>query len=203
MATDVHQCPRCELRFRNVAELRDHFGLDHAADPSTFERFRYAGRSAVAGLRPAARQVLVVANQTLGGDHLLDVVRERAAEGETRFVVLVPATHSAHHAEPRGGSHAVADEVAGADDVGVALARFRLRTTVDALHDVGVEADGVLGDPDPFAAVTRAFQSHRFDEIILSTLPAGISRWLSVDLPGRLGRRFGVPVTVVSAESRD
>ena len=203
MATAVHQCPRCELRFPNVAELGDHFSLDHAADPATFERFRYAGRSASARGGAGARQVLVVANQTLGGQHLLEAVQQRAAAGSARFFVLVPATHSAHHAEPRGGTEHVADEVAGADDVGVALARWRLRTTVDALHDAGVEAEGALGDPDPFAAVSKAFQSHRFDEIILSTLPSGMSRWLSVDLPGRLERRFGVPVTVLSGSGAD
>jgi hypothetical protein len=195
MATRVHQCPRCELRFVNTNELRDHFALDHAADPSTFDRFRYP-QDPRAGTT-ATRRVLVVANQTLGGEHLDDAVRSRAEAGDTSFFVLVPATHSAHHESPPSGAAAVADEASGADDVGLALARWRLRSTIDRLHAAGVEVEGVVGDPDPYTAVTRLLADHSFDEIILSTLPSGASRWLSVDLPGRLERRSGVPVTTL------
>jgi hypothetical protein len=200
MAIDVHQCPRCELRFRNSAELRDHFGHDHRADPDTFERYRYRGRS---DLPPPARgpRYLVVGNQTLHDDHLDEALAERAGAQGASFFVLVPATHSAHHETPPAGADAPGDPHVG-DDVGLALARWRLRTMIDRLHDRGYAAEGQVGHPDPFTAVSRVMADggDGFDEIVLSTLPVSLSRWLDVDLPTRLERRFRVPVTTVAAD---
>ena len=198
MAIDVHQCPRCELRFRNSAELRDHFGHDHRADPDTFERYRYRGRSDTAP-PPTGRRYLVVGNQTLHDAHLEDALVERAAEPGASFFILVPATHSADLQAPPAGSHA--DDASGAgDDVGLALARWRLRTLIDRLHDRGFSAEGQVGHPDPFTAVSRVLADQRFDEIVLSTLPVSLSRWLDVDLPTRLERRFHLPVSTIAAD---
>jgi hypothetical protein len=193
MAIDVHQCPRCELRFTNSAELRDHFGHDHEADPDTFERYRYRGRLAPAA--PTGPRHLVVGNQTLHDEHLVTALRERAAVEGASFYLLVPATHSADQQVPGAGG----GPTGGGDDVGLALARWRLRTAIDRLHEHGISAEGQVGHPDPFAAISRLLAERQFDEIILSTLPPSLSRWLQVDLPKRVERRFHVPVTAIAA----
>ncbi|HUF33985.1 MAG TPA: hypothetical protein VMN58_12335 [Acidimicrobiales bacterium] len=199
MSIDVHQCPRCELRFANSAELRDHFGRDHHADPDTFDRYRYPARSA--RVDTDRQRILLVANQTLGDERLVDEVRARAQAGPVRLTVLVPATHSAHHASPPSGTVPPPESAAAGDDVGLATARWRLRTTLDRLHDAGIDADGRIGHPDPFVAVTRLLADEEFDEIVLSTLPPALSRWLDVDLPKRLEHRSGLPVTTLTPSS--
>lgn len=204
MTIDVHQCPRCELRFTNAAELRDHFGHDHAADPDTFDRYRYRGRSDVVPATAGPRH-LVVGNQTLHDDHLDVALRERAQVPGASFYLLVPATHSAElQAPPTSVAMPEGGAPGGGDDVGLALARWRLRTTIDRLHELGIEAEGQVGHPDPFTAVNRLLGEHgggrSFDEIILSTLPRSLSRWLEVDLPARLQRRTHIPVVTVAAD---
>ena len=134
------------------------------------------------------RQYLVVANQTLGGEHLIGRIREYAAAGPSRFHVVVPATRPTDHIWSEG-------EV-------TAAAQDRLDVALAAIRALGAEADGEIGDPNPLRAVEDAFLDRQFDEIILSTLPPGLSKWLSLDLPGRVATRFEVPVThvVSSAE---
>lgn len=176
---DIHQCPRCELRFVNTSELRHHFEFDHAADPSVFERYRY--RSAGTG-GAARRTILLVGNQTLERDAVLDEVVTRAADG-AQVLVVVPATQ-----------HRPDD----AEDMGAALARHRLQAVLERLRAAGVDADGEVGDADPYAAACHALGGHDVDEILLSTLPPSSSRWLSVDLPGRLRRHTARPVTVLT-----
>ena len=131
---------------------------------------------------------LVVANQTLGGGHLIQAARERMLREPSEFWVLVPATRSAGllveaTAGVRSGSDAVS------------LAQQRLDRELQRLHEAGAEADGEVGDPDPFKAISNTLRDKQFDEIILSTLPHGRSRWLRQDLPGRLKKKFGIPVT--------
>jgi hypothetical protein len=128
------------------------------------------------------RRYLVVANQTLGGDHLADKVKELLAEGPCRFHVLVPATAPKEHAVyTEGEAEAIAHR--RLDD---ALARF---------SGLGAEADGEVGDANPLEAVGDVLRDEEFDEIILSTLPPGASRWLKQDLLHRVERSFGLPVT--------
>lgn len=187
---DIHQCPRCELRFFHTSELRSHFEVDHAADPKIFERYRYRASDRS---RPS-RTILLVANQTLEHAGLVDDVAGRTADDE-RLLVLVPATHSGHHERPRSAAPAHDDAT---DEIGVALARWRLRTTVDRLRAAGVDAEGEVGAADPYAAVREVLSGEHVDEILLSTLPPSSSRWLNVDLPGRLRRHTGRPVTVLT-----
>jgi hypothetical protein len=129
------------------------------------------------------RIYLVVANQTLGGEHLITKVREHMAAGSCRFHVVAPATPPSDHAWTDGEARALAQSRLNA-----ALARFR---------DLGAEVDGAVGDQNPLLAIGDALRGERFDEIILSTLPPGASRWLKLDLPRRAADRFGLPVTHV------
>ena len=130
---------------------------------------------------PASR-VLVVANRTAAGLPLLEAVRARARDGEVVFHLLVPA-------EP-GGLHRVVDpEVAGRE-----AAQARLSHALPLLSRAADrEVTGHVGDADPLAAVSDALHQRGFDEIIISTLPWRLSRWLRVDLPSKL-RGLGVPV---------
>jgi hypothetical protein len=133
-------------------------------------------------------QYLVVANQTLGGEHLLDEVRRRLQAGACRFYVVVPVTPVPDHGAWNEGH----SRVEAQKRLGVALERFRA---------LGAEVTGALGDPSPVLAIRDALRGHVFDGIILSTLPPGVSRWLKLDLPHRVERDFGVPVTHVVAEA--
>lgn len=130
------------------------------------------------------RRYLVVANQTLGGDHLAEKVRDCLAAGSARFHILVPATQPQDHAVwTEGEAQAVAQQ-----SLDRALERFR---------QLGADADGEVGDESPLEAIADAVRDQEFDEIILSTLPPGVSRWLRQDLPHRVERSFEIPVTHV------
>jgi hypothetical protein len=81
------------------------------------------------------------------------------------------------------------DLLPSAADVGMrnqrlAEAKSNLDTELDRLRTIGATADGAVGDPDPMKAIEKTLADARFDEIILSTLPPGISSWLAWDLPG-------------------
>jgi hypothetical protein len=176
----VHTCPRCELRFLTAAELTEHLRLDHHVDADAFDVFRYKTLER----RPPGKRYLVVANQTLNDEAVMQTLGKLAKDGHLHLVV--PATPSTP------GS----DQV---DDKGLALATYRLRHAVDKLHDLGIDAEGEVGHLDPVRAVARALQHEPADEIIVSTLPGGVSKWLDVDVPKSLEHRFGLPVTVITA----
>jgi cell pole-organizing protein PopZ len=152
-------------------------------------------------------QYLVVANQTLGGDELLDAIRDRMARGPAEFWVLVPATPSTQLVNEFGalsGYFPISAELLHAADVeardqGIALAKANLESELQRLREAGATADGTVGDPDPMKAIENAVAQRRFDEIILSTLPPGVSRWLAMDLPHRVKRKVDVPLTVITA----
>ena len=131
---------------------------------------------------------LVVANRTLPGQELAAAVRERVAEGERTFYVLVPLTPVPHGA--------VWDEQESAE-----AARGRLAAFLGVLRHQGVEAEGEIGDRDPLQAIRDVLRARAVDEIILSTLPAGISRWLQMDVPSRLAREIDLPITVITQEA--
>jgi hypothetical protein len=134
------------------------------------------------------RSYLIVANQTLGGEHLWEEVRARMQEGDCRFHVLVPAAY-----DPNSWSWS--EEQAEAE------ARARLERALGRLHDVGTEADGEVGDIRTIDATLDALREHAYDEIIISTLPPGASRWLKMDLVSRLRRAVDIPVTHVIGEA--
>ena len=162
-----------------------------------------------------ARRYLVVANQTLGGRQLLDKIHEYTAAGPCQFHVLVPATPIQQYRWPPplavptaagGGVFAESAPVpeAAGDPHARTRAQARLREELARLRELGVDADGEVGDPDPLEAIREILTRERFDEIILATLPPGISRWLRMDLPHRVARAANVPVThVVSQAAQD
>jgi hypothetical protein len=140
-------------------------------------------------------RILIVANQTLGGEDLAAMVRERVQAGATELWVVVPATHprdlSAASVAARGAARRAGPRYARD------LAQERLEAARDRLGALGVVVGGEVGDADPFQAVSDALAAREVDEVIISTLPTGRSRWLSADLPSRVRRAFSVPVTTV------
>jgi hypothetical protein len=133
------------------------------------------------------RSYLVVGNQTLAGPELTAAIAERIAGGDsTHFHVVVPAT-------PVEGSFTW-DE-----DKAYAAARDRLEAMLGHIRTMGAEASGEVGHKDPVEAARDALRSHPSDEVILSTLPPGLSRWLGQDAPSRLKAAIAVPVIVITA----
>jgi len=135
--------------------------------------------------QPLAR-VLVVAHKTAATQPLLDAVAERARRGRCTFTLLVPNTTH--------GLHKVVDP----EDQGGGEAETVIDQAVPALSEAaGTPVEGMVGDPDPIAAVHDAINLHGFDEVIVSTLPARLSRWLKLDLPSKVSG-MGLPVTTVT-----
>jgi hypothetical protein len=149
------------------------------------------------------RHYLIIANQTLGGAELQQEIRRRSGSEPSEFWVLVPATPQSDLAvvPPAGligtpDAAGVSTTALGAvPDEGTALAEKRLAQELDRLRTTGVVADGEIGDPDPIQAIQDTLRVRQFDEIVLVTLPQGISRWLHQDLPHRVQRKFGLPLT--------
>jgi hypothetical protein len=131
--------------------------------------------------------VLVVAHRTAAAAGLRDAVRHRAATGRVRFTLLVPRT--AH------GLHRIMDP----EDQDDSEAREILTTALPLLSEAaGSPVHGLIGDPSPLTAIEDTINRETYDEIILSTLPTHLSRWLRLDLPRKVAA-FGIPVTTVTA----
>jgi hypothetical protein len=139
--------------------------------------------SSGAGPNIASKTILVVANETLGGEELLDVVRERA-DSDTRFILCVPQNR------PRAGLVIYDDAVFDA-------AQVRLDLALEVVHGMGIRAIGEVGDADPFTATLDAVREFAPQEIIISTYPATRSGWLRRDLIERVSDATGLPVTHV------
>jgi hypothetical protein len=114
-------------------------------------------------------KLLVVANQTVDSDELYDALRERAERGPVAVTLVVPQ-----------------DQQTGLGQ--------RVNAALDRLHEAGIEADAMLGDVDPACAVIEVWDPRRWDEVVVSTLPTGTSRWLQIDLPHRIMRAVDAPV---------
>jgi hypothetical protein len=135
-------------------------------------------------------RVLVVANRTAESPELLDALRVRTVQGPCEFTLLVPAT-------PHGIAWA-ADMFAGGDE-----AEAHREAFVEELRQEGLDvADARVGDPDPLAAIQDETNFNDYDELIVSTLPLHISKWLKLDLPSKAKAATGLPVThVVGSEA--
>jgi hypothetical protein len=126
--------------------------------------------------------VLIVAHRTAATPPLLEQVRRRAQAGPCRFTLLVP--------RPLW-------------DPDTEESALTLELAIPLLEEAaGGRVDGLVGDSDPFHAVSSALASGRYQEVIISTLPARVSHWLHIDLPARV-QRLGYPVTVVTAKKAD
>jgi len=133
------------------------------------------------------REVLVVANRTLGGAKLLDAVRARASSGDVRFRLVVPQS------KPSAGL-VIYDEAVRES------AQVRVDLAIAAVSAEGIDGSGEVGDPDPFLATMDAVAHHRPDEIIVSTYPATHSGWLRRDLIERIRNASGLPVEHIIAD---
>jgi hypothetical protein len=131
---------------------------------------------------PWTTRVLVVANRTAASDELARALKERTELGPCEFRLLVPAP-----LQSEGGKEA---------------AKRTMREAVEHLRSQGLNVEGRVGDHDPVVAVHEVWDPGEFDEVVVSTLPTGASRWLALDLPRRIGRLTGVPVTHVVAHER-
>jgi hypothetical protein len=131
--------------------------------------------------RADVRRVLVVANQTVGGEPLIDRLKESAADSPATFVMILPQGESGEH----GDAHA------------------RLAHTLERLNSEGLEAVGQVMDPDPFTAIQNALQFYPADEIIISTFPETRSGWMRSDLIERVKRITSKPVEHVVVEPQE
>jgi hypothetical protein len=124
-------------------------------------------------------RILIVAYRTAATPGLIEEVRARAARASAAFTLLVPRPYW---------------------DPDTEEAALILELAIPLLEDAaGGHVEALIGDADPAVAVRELFERERFDEVIVSTLPARVSRWLHRDLPSRV-RELGVPVTVVTAK---
>jgi uncharacterized C2H2 Zn-finger protein len=205
----VHQCPRCELRFRSESEYNDHLRYEHNVDPARLEPFQYRAAHEQKPLYPdlveggseASHRVLIVSNATLRAQRLQDHLTAKAKERDTRFLLVVPAVETDRAIQPDADFVTVGDRAHPREHTlsGQVLAQHRLKEAMSRLRSSGLEIDGMVGDADPARAVAQALRDFRADEIVVSTLPQALSNWLAVDLPTELRRRFSLPVTVVTA----
>ena len=140
------------------------------------------------------RRCLVLANQTLGGPRLLETIQRRLDAGDHEFYVVVPATPVADQQRVTVGAGPPADHAH-------ALAAQRLVRALDEVRELGPPAEGEVGDPDPLEAARLALRRFDADEVVVSTLRLGLSRWLRADLPSRLERSLHLPVEHVVGES--
>jgi hypothetical protein len=131
-------------------------------------------------------RVLIVAHKTAATPALLEAVRERATKGPCRFTLLVPT--------PAHGLHRVVDP----EDNDRGEAEAVLEAALPKLEvAAGAPVAGLIGAPAPLTAVMDAVNLHGFDEVMVSTLPARISRWLHLDLPAKI-TGLGLPVTTIT-----
>ena len=138
----------------------------------------------------SAARVLVVANKTAATPALLEAVRQRAAKGPCEFTLLVPNTTR--------GLHTLVDPEDQSQNEAEAVIELAIPLLEQA---AGAPVDAMVGVPEPLAAIQDAVNLHGFDELIISTLPTRVSKWLKLDLPSKASG-LGLPVTTVTAGSR-
>lgn len=151
-------------------------------------------------------RILLIANQTLGGEALDRAVRHRIKSGTTEFFVVVPMVEPEHeifYLSPRDPMFDVPHVQGQASTASIELARqrseARLDVVLDHVRSLGGSVNGMIGEIDPYQAAKVALDRETYSEVIVSTLPLGVSRWIKMDLPSRIERHVDCPVTVVEA----
>jgi GABA permease len=133
------------------------------------------------------RSYLVVGNQTLDSPELEAAIADRGATGPVSFHIVVPATPI-----QRG--------LTWDEDEARKAAQARLDDALERFRSAGASVTGEIGHRDPVEATEDALRGREVDEVLLSTLPPGMSRWLGQDVPSRLKGSVAVPVTVVTTQ---
>jgi len=123
--------------------------------------------------------LLVVANRTVDSPELMDALRLRAEAGPIHVTMLAPSGYAQR-----------------------AQAQRRLQSAAASLEAAGIDAEGMLGDADPIVAVQEAWDPGRYDEVVVSTLAAGASQWLQIDLPHRVAKLTDCQVRHVAVPVR-
>jgi hypothetical protein len=131
------------------------------------------------------RRILVIANETVGGEELLAILRRKSEGVHEHVLVVCPALNSAVRTW-------TSDE-----DGARAAAQLRLDASLAQLERDGIQAEGEVGDGDPLQAIEDALRTFGADEIVISTHPKGRSKWLERDVVGAAKERFDVPITHV------
>ena len=130
-------------------------------------------------------RILVVANETVGGETLRSMILDKSYGVREEVLVVTPALNSPL-------KHWVSDE-----DDARAAAQERLNASLARLAESGVQARGEVGDGDPLQAMEDALRTFGADEIIISTHPEGRSHWLERGIVENARQRFAVPITHV------
>jgi GABA permease len=131
------------------------------------------------------RRILVIANETVGGEELLSAIKRRTEDVREQVLVVCPALNSPLR-------HWVSDE-----DGARNAAQQRLGASLEAMREAGIDARGEIGDADPLQAIEDAIRTFAPDEVIISTHPPGRSHWLERGIVEATRERFVVPVTHV------
>jgi GABA permease len=131
-------------------------------------------------------RLLVVANETVGGEALLTEIRNRCRGTDSEILVLTPAVAVSRT------EHWVSDV-----DEAIELARQRMELSLIALKGAGLRAKGEIGDSDPNVAIEDALRAFPADEIVISTHPPERSRWLERGVVERAREEIELPVTHV------
>ncbi|HEY7706326.1 MAG TPA: hypothetical protein VH968_04080 [Gaiellaceae bacterium] len=134
---------------------------------------------------PGERRILVIANETVGGSPLRDLIHSRSEGVEEVVRVVCPALMSPvrYFASDEDGPRAAAQE--------------RLERSLSRLRELGITAAGEVGDADPLQAIEDALRTFGADEVIISTHPEGRSVWLEKGVVRSARERFDVPITHV------
>jgi hypothetical protein len=131
------------------------------------------------------RRILVIANETVGGEALREMIKQRSEGKREQVMVVVPALNSPLR-------HWVSDE-----DPARAAAEKRLQESLRRLRDAGVDAQGEVGDSEPLQAIEDWLRRFDADEVIISTHPEGRSHWLEKGIVEEARKRFSAPITHV------
>jgi hypothetical protein len=137
---------------------------------------------------PGERRILVIANETVGGERLREEIRRRAEDYDEIVRVICPTLLSRVRF------------IASDEDAARAQAQQRLEHSLSRLREVGVNCEGEVGEADPLQAIEDALRTFGADEIIISTHPEGRSLWLERGVVQRARERFDVPITHVAVD---